>query len=431
MTRPDTVPVSQRLVTDESPAGPVLTGGDGASPLRAVPGNTSGRLQDLEGYRGLAALGIVVYHAYQFCREAVDGQARYAYEGSLGYHVLVNLDALVSLFLVLSAFLLFAPLARRVLAGQPPGSAKLFLIRRAVRILPLYWTAVLVVWSYRNPVLPGDWRDLLEHLTFTHIFDNERIFYTIGPAWSLSAEVFFYLFLAVLYLGYSRLDVAAMSPRQRRSLVLGPVAVLGLGSFAYLGWALATGVPADQYNVWFSPMAKGFMFAAGMLLAVVYVSRDGWVASRGEILALRVGALTALTAAFAVRTEAALQSTVFHLLSTAGLTTLLATSVLAGSEGRWRRLLARPGLVWAGMVSYSLYLWHEPVLLFLDSHGWMSHAQSAFPVVAVVLLLVSVPVAWLSYWVVEYPATRLALLWQPDGRLRNDHGRSRSVSPVG
>ena len=417
------------LVTDESPALASAGDSDAGNHLRAVPGNTSGRLRDLEGYRGLAALGIVVYHAYQFTRASEEGPAAYAYEGTLAYHVLRNLDGLVSLFLILSAFLLFAPIARRILAGEPAGSAKAFAIRRAVRILPLYWGAILVVWASRNPVLPGDWRDLLEHLTFTQVFDNKRIFYTIGPAWSLSVEVFFYLFLAVLYLGYSRLDVAAMSVRQRWSLVLAPVAILGAGSFAYLGWALATGVPADQYNVWFSPMAKGFMFAAGMVLGVVFVSRDGRELPRPGLLALRGAAIGLIVAGVAVRTEAATGTTLFHVLSTAGLSLLLASSVFADTGARWRRTLARPELLWAGLISYSVYLWHEPVLLFLDGHGKLSHDQSAFPFVAGILLVLSLLVGWISYWVVEYPATRLALSYLSNGRRRDyyPHQRHRST----
>ncbi len=76
--------------------------------------------------------------------------------------------------------------------------ARLFLFRRAIRIVPLYFLAVLVVWASRNPSLPGDWRDLVEHLTFTHVFDGDRIFYTLGPTWSLSLEIVFYLTLVAI-----------------------------------------------------------------------------------------------------------------------------------------------------------------------------------------------------------------------------------------
>ena len=42
-------------------------------------------------------------------------------------------------------------------------------------------------------------------MTFTSTFDNERFFYTIGPAWSLAVEVQFYLLLALLGVGAQRL----------------------------------------------------------------------------------------------------------------------------------------------------------------------------------------------------------------------------------
>src|SRR5665811_1079712 len=76
-------------------------------------------------------------------------------------------DSTVGLFFVLSAFLLTLPYARAGLTGNQPVAARAFLFRRSVRIVPLYLVAVLVVWASRNPALPGDWRDLVEHLTFT------------------------------------------------------------------------------------------------------------------------------------------------------------------------------------------------------------------------------------------------------------------------
>src|SRR3954451_7703087 len=233
----------------------------GSSPAAA---GTSRRL-DLEGYRGIAALGVVVFHAYQFNRGDVG--AHYAYEGTVAFPALRNLDGLVNLFFVLSAYLLYAPLVRAVRAGVRPQPVRVFLFRRAVRILPLYWTAILVVWAARNPRLPGDWRDLLEHLSCTQVFDSKRIFWTIGPAWSLAVEIYFYLALAGVYLAFRSSAVGRLSLRARQwALWLFPV-TLAVAGLAWKAAALLAHEPATRWSVWFNPLAKADVFAAGTFLA--------------------------------------------------------------------------------------------------------------------------------------------------------------------
>jgi peptidoglycan/LPS O-acetylase OafA/YrhL len=172
--------------------------------------NSTERYRELDGHRGLAVLGIVVYHAYQFSN--VD---HYLYLGTAAYTVLYSLDAMVPWFFVLSAYLLFEPIARSVITGGQAISARGFLSRRAVRLLPVYYVAILVVWFLRQHSLPGDWRDLLEHLSFTQIFDHKRIFYTNGPAWSLSVAVYFYLILILLGVALPRLCRHSASPKPR------------------------------------------------------------------------------------------------------------------------------------------------------------------------------------------------------------------------
>ena len=56
---------------------------------------------------------------------------------------------------------------------------------------------VLVVWALTNPSLPGHWQDLVLHLTFTHVYSDQYIFWTDGPAWSLAVEFHFYVLMAL------------------------------------------------------------------------------------------------------------------------------------------------------------------------------------------------------------------------------------------
>jgi peptidoglycan/LPS O-acetylase OafA/YrhL len=391
--------------------------------LESAPGQTitkaSSRIRDLEGYRGVAAVGIVVFHAYQFARG--DATSSYAYRGTIAEYVLRNLDGLVSMFLILSGYLMYLPVARKTMLGLSSGAVKVFLLRRAARILPLYWAAILIVWAYRNPSVPGDWRDLVEHLTFTQVFDSKRIFYTIGPAWSLSVEVYFYLFLAVVYAVLNRWSARHHSIRARYLALLAAPILLTVASLVWQGWALFVAhEPATRWSVWFNPLAKADMFAVGMLVAAFQVTRSSSASlNKAVLVGLRLSALALLSYGCAVRGDDAASTTLFHLLSTVAFGLLIASSVFAGPADLWRRMLSGPRLVWLGLVSYSLYLWHEPVLLYLDAHLHLSHAQAMFPLLALLLLAASIPMSWLSYRVLEYPAGRLRLLLDASGRRRD------------
>lgn len=218
--------------------------------IQAGPRDGAGaqRTADIAGFRGFAALTVVVFHAWQFCRAG--GHPDFA--GTTAGRLLGGFDGIISWFFVTSAFLLYAPVARRLLTGQDPGNARGFLLRRVLRVLPVYWVAVLVVWAYRNPSLPGDWRDLVEHLTFIETFDSKRIFYTIGPAWTLSVEVAFYLFVA-LYLAVVRRAVS-WGARRPVLLLAAPAALLLVASTGYRVTEVATGTSLLRWAVWFNPL---------------------------------------------------------------------------------------------------------------------------------------------------------------------------------
>ncbi|MFH5824858.1 acyltransferase family protein [Georgenia sp. AZ-5] len=388
-----------------------------ASPQLAVPGNTGRRMEDLEGYRGLAAFGVVVFHAYQFTRQGPG--AAYAYEGTWLHPLLVSLDALVNLFFVLSAVLLYLPIARRLLEGQPAPAAGVFLSRRAIRILPLYVSAVVIVWAFRNPVLPGEWRDLLEHLTFTHVFDTQRIFWTIGPAWSLAVEIYFYVLLAAIIAVLGRTRAHRLSRRARVCVAWAPIAGLITVSGAHHAWALSSGVAPEVYAVWFSPLAKAYMFGLGMALAVVVVRRGRRALGRPALVALQAAAGVLLVAAALQRHPATWSTALFHLLTTVAFTALLASSVLAPRTAWWRRVLGSRRMQSAGLISYSVYLWHEPLLLLMYDRGLVTQAQADFWWVALVLVATSAVVGWVSYWVIEYPPGRLRVLRDANGRRRD------------
>ena len=377
------------------------------------------RFGELEAYRGVAALLIVVFHAYQYSREAL-GRPRYVYEGTPWHHVFNNLDGGVAWFFVLSGFLVFLPFARAAVEQRSALSIGSYLSRRAFRILPPYYLAIVLVWTWRYTGSPGERTDLIEHLTFTHIFDVRHIFWTIGPAWSLAVEVIFYLFLA----GFGPLACWLCgrwgTPPARAAALAGGITVLLVASVAYKWWAATVArVSTQDWPVYFGPMAKLDTFALGMLLAVAAAVLGNRLLLAGPAsAALRLLGILMLVACFILRSPGSLIDVYFDTLSGLAFALVLASTILGPRGSAWERALARPAPRFLGLISYSIYLWHEPLMEELGKRNLLIHqAPTAFPANALLLLLLSVAVATVSYWLVERPSRHLSNLFTKAGRL--------------
>src|SRR5436305_3639507 len=171
---------------------------------------------ELDALRGLAAVSIVALHAYQNSR-TIDG---YAF-GDIHWlqNVIVNLDFGLGVFFALSGFVVFLPFAKAIIEGREHMGVKEFSTRRIFRILPLYFVAILVVWNSRYYGHPGQIADLVRHLTFTQIYNNSQIFYTIGPSWSLAVEIHYYVMTGVLIWALTKAAKRVASRRNRIVLV--------------------------------------------------------------------------------------------------------------------------------------------------------------------------------------------------------------------
>ncbi len=380
------------------------------------------RASAIDGFRGLAALSTVVFHVWQqYFRYDAEGAHPPVENPALG--AVLSLEV-IDLFFVLSAYLLTLSYARAAIDGGSTKPARLFLFRRTIRILPLYVLAVLVVWAMRNPTLPGDWRDLVEHLTFTHVFDGQRIFYTLGPTWSLSLEVLFYLLLVAL----GPPAVRACRPLRRRgSRVAVCAAGCGVLFAAPLAWIAvahyAFGVPHTDWVVYFGPQARFGGFAAGMGLAVAVVALGdrGRLGPRTALPLVGVG----LAGLFALSLDSGPENftfTFYHPLASLLWAGLVFGTVHVRRRTFWQRMLTVRWLTAVGLISYSLFIWHEPVMLQLHKAGLLPVGQPGFPSAMLIVFVAAVPVAAASYWLIEYPASLL-------GRLKDHRGRPREFYP--
>ncbi|MFH9075673.1 acyltransferase family protein [Streptomyces alboflavus] len=398
---------------------------NGARP-GAAPNKRRGKALELQGLRGLAALSTVVFHVWQ---------QYYVYDAA-GAHPPVDnpyLGALISLevidlFFVMSAYLLTLAYARAAIDPDRPSSVRTgrdFLFRRAIRILPLYVLAVLIVWASRNPTLPGDWRDLVEHLTFLHIFDRERIFYTLGPTWSLPLEVAFYLILIALGPLTIRACRRLHTRGARVALCASGCSVLFVLPLCWIAVAhYVLEIPHTNWPVYFGPQARFSGFAAGMGLAVLLVAlRERGRMSRRVAVTVSLASPVGLYYLSYASAPENFLFTYFHPLAA-----LLWVAILYATLHTQPLQRARQGLLRArwltsvGLISYSLYIWHEPVMLQLDKMGLLPSGQAGFPLAALVVLVLALAVGTASYWLVEYPASLFA-------KTKDGQGGSRDFYP--
>lgn len=136
---------------------------------------------------------------------------------------------------------------------------------------------------------------------------------------------------------------------------------------------------------------------------------------RGRLL-LRVAALVILVVAFATRAAETWSAVYFASICSVGFGCLVAAAVLGSPPDRWALTLSRRPLLWLGMISYSVYLWHEPIMLTLRGWGLVQQQPDEFLATAISVVTVSVLVGWLSYVVIERPTSRLRRLFTDDRR---------------
>ena len=345
------------------------------------------RLDGVDGLRALAALWVVLFHIRAFSGADLGPLDLVVRSGSTG----------VSLFLVLSGFCLYLPVAR---GGAGSFSARRFLRRRAVRLLPAYYASLAVVLlvtalaarplgltPVRGPEIAVQ---ALAHVTLTHSLFPSTFYALNGAYWSLGLEWELYLGLPLLVAGVRRYGLART--------IAAAVAV----NIAYrLGLQLASDLRALTPGATLGTVVlpnvlpgRWAEFAFGMLAAELHVS--GRIARWADRAGWAMLGIVALTLA----SLAAVGSPLEHLLFGADFLVLLCV-VLAGSNWLARVISWRP-LAAIGVMSYSLYLVHQPIVEALDHLLLRAGAAPLTAFLAVVLLLPAIAaVAWVLFVTVE------------------------------
>ena len=320
---------------------------------------------DINGLRAIAVLGVAAFH---FLGNALPG-------GFAG----------VDVFFVISGFLMSSIIFR----GLETNSFKItdFYLARARRIVPALTVVCLALlamgWFFLHPI---DFGTLGKHaagsLSFTSnfvylkesgYFDQASREKWLLHTWSLSVEWQFYVVYPIALVLLRKL----MPLRQLRYvLILGTVASFGLCVYASArwpssaffllptrAWEMLAGGLAFLYPFNLSKMAKQLAEALGLLLIIIsYLGLSEAVAWPGYWAALPVAG----------------------------------TVLIVAAHREHSRVTGNAVFQWLGTSSYSIYLWHWPVVVWLNYAG-----RSSDPAWILVGILLSFSLGALSYYVVE------------------------------
>lgn len=347
---------------------------------------------DIEGMRTIAVGSVLVAHA---------GVSWFA-GGFVG----------VDVFFVLSGFLITSLLAREV---SRTGRVRIgnFWARRMKRLLPASATVLvfsaLVTWIYlpitQRQAFGGDIVSAALYVVNWRLSARgvDYLAEDIGQSpvqhyWSLAVEEQFYLVWPLLMLAIG--IIAAKRWKQGAFVALGLVTVL---SFV---WSVAQteSTPATAY---FVSTTRAWELGIGALLAL----SGARVAKLPSVLLAIGGWLGIALIAYAVLAFDAGTTWpgVNALVPTIGAALMIASGIRR-TPGSPQRLLSLKPMVWVGGLSYSIYLWHWPILVA---------AQAGYPDLRVrwtlLLMILSIVPSWLSHKYIENPV-RFGTFFKPTGR---------------
>jgi peptidoglycan/LPS O-acetylase OafA/YrhL len=361
------------------------------------------RLRSIDALRGIAAFGVVLYHAVtQGAQLVPDNFLRYPvrlvqFGSSFGYIG-------VFLFFVISGFCIHLQWAKARAAGQEPeipfGS---FWKRRIRRLYPPYLIALalylgLTAWTVGIDITHFFIYDIGMHVLMLHNLDPKTCYSVNGVFWTLAIE-------EQLYLAYFLLLFLRARWGWGLTLVVCLLARAGWMAFSHIVW-LKTGagipVPEAAASHWFT-WALGAIGVEAMfgLIQLPKWCRNLWLAS---VLIIGASAISYFLPAIPKDTPwHDLGWYLMHPIWAIGFFIVVNRSVLA--EQSWIRKLKLPALVSIfatfGVFSYSIYLTHE--LSIMQSWRWINPSFPELQNVLFVVVPATILFAWVFFWFCERP----------------------------
>ncbi|WP_394199329.1 acyltransferase family protein [Litoreibacter albidus] len=299
---------------------------------------------EIDGLRAVAVVPVVLFHA------GLPGFGA----GFIG----------VDIFFVISGFLITTILVDDITHSR--FSIARFYERRARRILPALFLVILLcipfAWMW---MLPDDLENMGQSIVATLLFSNNILltlttgywdlageFKPLLHTWSLGVEEQYYLVFPILLL------VIYWAARR---FIVSTMAVLTLVSFAlFLAPHYLELSPRHSAAVFYSLPTRAWQLLMGGLAGILVYRDAALVAQRYGSTWSTVGLGLVLLSLFLALPDS-LHVTLRTLIGTIGATLLVTFAAPTNTAGRW---LANRAFVLIGIISYSVYLFHQPLIAF-------------------------------------------------------------------
>ena len=286
------------------------------------------------------------------------------------------MDVGVSIFFVLSGFLLYRPLVAARFAEEPTGAVGPYARRRLLRIVPAYWVALTIVAFVLHAPGFHEPHSIVAHYLLLQVYDSTQL--VGGPiqqSWSLATEVAFYVFVPCWAWLMSRRSRARVGRAQLQ------VEVIGLrGTVRRLDLRQPRAHQVRRARIRPSPSSARGCRSASVTSCPACCSPSPARGSRTEGIRLpawsagpqpaaRAAGPARLGVFWFVATQLDLpmfptftpkQAYAVRLLYVVFAVLIVVPAVFARQDrGPVARVFANPVAIWLGLVSYGIYIWHE------------------------------------------------------------------------
>ena len=331
----------------------------------------------------------------------------------LSYHLKLSLFKSgflgVTVFFVLSGYLITGILISEV---EEEGTIDLknFWLRRIRRLVPAVMSmAVVIIFVsavVNRVIFTKGCKDFLASVlgfnNWWQIFNKVSYFEAAGVpspfthCWSLAIETQFYLIYPLILLGIYKLAKSRGEGRVKRGLLFAGVTLL-LALISVILMIVLFDPQKDASRVYYGTDTRAFSLLFGALLAIMWEYR---IVPRRLSASVNMVLGSVSFAALLVMTIAINGSSNFWYRGGQFVGTILTVLMVYAVSGRktWlSRFLSNPVLKWIGDRSYSLYLWHYPIILLI------SKGIKASWWITLIEIVLSVVLAELSYRFIETP----------------------------
>ncbi len=404
----------------------------------SIASHREGPFPNLDAYRGIGNLMVMTTHVA--FAAGMRGKSEFL------NRFLARLDIAIPIFFLVSGFLLFRPYASALYGDRGWPSTRDYFRNRALRILPVYWLAMITVMLWFGVPRIADagpfsshpfggiayYGLMLQTFTAQHFTNFDKF----DQSWSIGTEVTFYAILPFLAMGWRRWAAGRDAAGVRRVLLTGCAVLWVIAQLWRTGMAGLNPSWAPSAAFWL-PAHLDF-FAVGMAMATWNAGTKAglplprWI----DRLAAAPGAAWAIALAlwlvvvdvlgvislFQIRSspldfseEYVAKTLMYGII---GFFAVLPAVFGPQREGLIRRFLGSTPMVAIGLISLGSYLWHKAWLAQGELWTGAAPFQGSFIPLWLITVAGGLGSGLLCYWFVERPLmarkVRRSTLSRPD-----------------